>query len=76
MMYLNKFVKTIPLPILYPDKKGRVHVDLVKFPKDSLFLLRFTCYIESSERLNFIEDVINYILDNNIGTYYLFDLAL
>ncbi len=71
MMYLNKFVKTIPLPILYPDIiGGQVYIELFKSPKDSSFLICFPCYIGSLERLNLTEEVINYILDNNIGTYY------
>ena len=71
MIHLVKFVKAIPLPIFYPDLiRERVHINLVKFPKDSLFSICFQCYIGSSERLNLTEDVINYILNNNIGTYY------
>ena len=68
---IHKFVKAIPLPIFHPDIIGkRVHIDLVKFPKDSLFSICFQCYIGASERLNLTEEVINYILDNDIGTYY------
>ena len=71
MIHLINCVKAIPLPIFYPDLiGGQVYIELFKSPKDSLFSICFQCYIGSSERLNLTEDVINYILNNNIGTYY------
>ncbi len=68
---IQKFehVKYIPLPILYLDSEQRVHIDLIRFSNEPLFLLCFNSYIGSSDRLNLTEKVINYILDNNIGTY-------
>jgi hypothetical protein len=71
MIHLINCVKAIPLPIFHPDIiGGQVYIELFKSPKDSSFLICFPCYIGSLERLNLTEEVINYILDNNIGTYY------
>jgi len=74
----KKLITAITLPIPYsPHYPLTTKVNAVAFlySLETEILLRYNASIGNSADLNHSTEVINYILNNNIGTYYLFDLA-
>ena len=67
-----KFVRTIPLPILDSGSDRFGNIELLRVVGESSFLLGFTANVMTLVSLSHAEEIIKYITDNKLGTYYCF----
>jgi hypothetical protein len=67
-----KFVRTIQLPILVPGCDRFDNIELLRVVGETTFLLGFTANIMTVVGLSHAEELIKYITDNKLGTYYCF----
>jgi len=72
----RKLITAITLPIhYYTYLTTKVNAVAFLYSLETEILLGYNASIGNSADLNHSTEVINYILNTNIGTYYLFDLA-
>ncbi len=73
---IQKFNCIKCIPISYPNSDQLIYIELLNSSEEPVFLLCFNSYIGSLDRLNITEDIINYILDNNMGTYHSYEFLM